>query len=94
MWKKASFLKSTSLFLCLFFAFPLSDGFSATKQRKFRDIYLERRLAHAFDAGEAEKMEKEYRQMEKEMSKFGKEREDWDRNLKKFVDETKKSKDH
>ena len=87
MWKRASFLKSSSLLFCLFLLFP-SDGFSAIKQRKFRDIYLERRLEHGLNAGEAEKMEKEYRQMEKEMPKA--EREDWDKNLKNFVDETKK----
>lgn len=87
MWKRASFLKSSSLLLCLFLLFPL-DGFSAIKQRKFRDIYLERRLEHGLNAGEAKKMEKEYRQMEKEMPKA--DREDWDKNLKNFVDETKK----
>ena len=89
MWKKTSFLKSTSFLFCLFLLFP-PDGFSAVRQKKFRDIYLERRLEHGVNAGEAEKMEKEFRQMEKEMPSIGKDKENWDENLKNFVDETKK----
>lgn len=87
MWKRASFLKSSSLLFCLSLLFP-PDGFSAIKQRRFRDIYLERRLEHGLNAGEAEKMEKEYRQMEKEIPETG--GENWDKNLKNFIDRTKK----
>lgn len=85
---KISFLKSSSVLLCIFLSLPVTEGFAAVRQKKFRDIYLERRLANTLNNREKERFEKEYNKFEKEFSKDTK--EDWNKNLKNFVNETKK----
>lgn len=82
--------------LCLIFVFIFgNEANSAVKYKKYRDIYLQRRLAHAMPFVEGKDFSIEYKEMDKELSEMyksfmtGKHQENWDENLKKFVNEIK-----